>query len=225
MQIRKLLQKTVACIALSALLSSALSAAEHRGVVRFGGLPVPGATVVASKGDKAFTAITNDLGNYSFPDLEAGPWSFQIEMLGFTPLKQDVTVEPQASASEFELKMMAFAEIAANAPPPAPPSAKPAATTTAAAPESTPENKPAETKAETKKETAQRGRRGAQTPPPRSPKPTRSVVPTLTPRRNDPVRPPLRRRLQAKARPRRPPTIPSPVRARAISTRAPPTAC
>ncbi len=32
------------------------------------------------------------MGVYSFPDLAEGTWSFQVEMQGFAPIKQDVTV-------------------------------------------------------------------------------------------------------------------------------------
>ena len=36
-----------------------LAAAEHRGQVKFGGLPLPGATVTAAQGEKSFTAVTD----------------------------------------------------------------------------------------------------------------------------------------------------------------------
>src|SRR5690349_2162926 len=39
-----------------------LAASEHHGQVQFGGLPVPGATVTATQGDKQFTAITDSQG-------------------------------------------------------------------------------------------------------------------------------------------------------------------
>ena len=40
----------------------ALAGAEHHGVVTFGGLPVPGATVTASQGEKRLTAVTDPQG-------------------------------------------------------------------------------------------------------------------------------------------------------------------
>src|ERR1700730_13757091 len=69
-----------------------LTAAEQHGRILFAGLPVPGATVTVSQGDRKVVAITDEMGGYSFPDLAEGTWSFQVEMQGFTPVKQDVTV-------------------------------------------------------------------------------------------------------------------------------------
>ncbi len=97
-----------------------LTAAEEHGKVQFGGLPVPGATVTASQGDKKVVAVTDEMGGYSFPDLAEGTWSFQIEMQGFAPVKQDVTVAaaPAAPAppasQDFELKMLPIAEMNAQ---------------------------------------------------------------------------------------------------------------
>jgi trimeric autotransporter adhesin len=130
----------------------ALNAAEHHGQVSFGGVPVPGATVTATQGDKKLTAVTDMDGIYSFPDLADGTWSMQVEMSGFAPSKQDVAA---SAVPMWELKMMGLAEL--NAPvqapalraevkpantatptplkptPPKPGAAKPAATQTAAA--------------------------------------------------------------------------------------------
>jgi len=50
-------------------------ASEHHGQVTFGGVPVPGAVITATQGDKKMTAITNDVGVYVFPDLPDGTWS------------------------------------------------------------------------------------------------------------------------------------------------------
>src|SRR5580658_7083551 len=73
-----------------------LMASEQRGEVTFGGLPVPGATVTATQGEKKFTAVTDPKGAYSFPDLTDGVWAIQVEMLGFSSLKSEVTVAPAA---------------------------------------------------------------------------------------------------------------------------------
>jgi uncharacterized GH25 family protein len=55
-----------------------LAAAGHHGEVKFGGLPVPGATVTATKGDQRFVAVTDQQGAYSFPDLADGVWTIQV---------------------------------------------------------------------------------------------------------------------------------------------------
>jgi trimeric autotransporter adhesin len=99
----------------------ALNAAEHKGKVQFGGLPVPGATVTATQGDRTLVAITDMQGNYSFPDLPDGVWNFQIEMQAFAPVKQEVTIAAGAGAPEWDLKLLSFDEIKATAAPPPPP--------------------------------------------------------------------------------------------------------
>src|ERR1017187_4846194 len=82
-----------------------LAAAEHHGQVKFGGLPVPGATVTATQGDKKLVAVTDPRGVYSFPDLADGVWTIQVEMLCFATLKQEVGVAPSAPRPEWELKL------------------------------------------------------------------------------------------------------------------------
>ena len=76
-----------------------LVASEQHGQVTFSGLPVPGATVTATQGDKKITAVTDPQGAYSFPDLADGVWTMQVEMLGFSTLKGDVTIGPESKPS------------------------------------------------------------------------------------------------------------------------------
>lgn len=127
------------------LCAFSLSASEQRGEVTFGGLPVPGATVTASQGDKKFTAITDQQGNYSFPDLTDGQWTIEVDMLCFAPLKQDVTVAPGAQPAKFELKLLpldqvkaATSNFATAATPPPPEAPKPSTPQKPAAAQNTP---------------------------------------------------------------------------------------
>src|ERR1017187_9451794 len=94
-------------------------ASEYHGQVTFGGLPVPGSTVTvtATQGSKTAVAITNDQGVYSFPDLADGTWTINIQMTGFAPVKQEVTVAPNAPAGTFELKLMSLDQIRAEVKP------------------------------------------------------------------------------------------------------------
>ncbi|MBV8841392.1 MAG: TonB-dependent receptor [Bryobacterales bacterium] len=98
-----------------------LSAAERHGQVKFGGLPVPGATVTATQGDKKIVAVSDADGNYSFSDLADGAWTIQVEMLGFAPVKQEVNIAADAAIPDAELRMLPLneihAEVAAAAPP------------------------------------------------------------------------------------------------------------
>jgi hypothetical protein len=115
------------------LASFSLLASEHRGVVKFGGLPMPGATVTATQGDRRLTAVTDEQGAYSFASLTDGTWSIQVEMLCFEPIRLEVAVAPNAPDAEWDLKMVPFERIQASAPPPPPTPVAPAAASVAAA--------------------------------------------------------------------------------------------
>ncbi len=112
-----------------------LAASEHHGTVTFGGLPLPGATVTATQGDKSFTAVTDPSGAYTFPDLADGVWSIKVEMQTFSPITNDVAVAPDAPSPKWELKLLTLAEMKATIAPPTPaaPAASTATTGTAAA--------------------------------------------------------------------------------------------
>ncbi len=137
MTVLKRIPNYLRCGILACLAVFGLAAAEHHGQVRFGGLPVPGATVTATQGDKKLVAVTDQNGIYSFPDIAEGVWSVQVEMLCFATIKQDVGVAPDAPSPVWELKLLPFDEIKASAPPPPAPTvstaAAPGATTTAPA--------------------------------------------------------------------------------------------
>ena len=96
--------------------------AEHHGQVIFAGVPVPGATVTATQGEKKFVVITDSQGAYSFPELGEGPFSVEVEMLGFSTLKQEVNTP----TAELELKMLPIEEIHAEIVHETPPEAAPA---------------------------------------------------------------------------------------------------
>jgi hypothetical protein len=85
--------------------ASVLAAAEHRGQVRFGEVPVPGASVQAKQGDKTFQAVTDPGGKYVLPDLTNGTWTIQVETPGFETIRQDVAVSQESAATQWDLKM------------------------------------------------------------------------------------------------------------------------
>jgi trimeric autotransporter adhesin len=111
-----------------------LTASEYHGVVQFGGLPVPGATVTATQGDQKSAAVTDRQGAFSFPDLRDGAWTIDIGMPGFAPIHQDVNVIPAGQASEWELKILPFTEIMKDVPSPAAPVPEQAAASTPTTP-------------------------------------------------------------------------------------------
>ena len=112
--IRRLLQ-------LAALLASPLAAhaAEHHGTVTFNNLPIPGVTVTATNGagtqSTTITAITDQQGLYTFPDLPPGTWTLTLQMQLFAPQTQQITVGAETPADHWELKLLPLPEIMAQA--------------------------------------------------------------------------------------------------------------
>ena len=118
--VRKHILNSLFYCSLASVACTLLPASEHHGIVRFAGLPVPGATITATMGDKKLVAVTDPQGIYTFADLPDGVWNLQVEMLCFTPLKNEVAIAPNSPSPEWELKLLPFDEIKASAPPPAP---------------------------------------------------------------------------------------------------------
>jgi hypothetical protein len=118
----------IACLAVFGL-----AASEHHGLVKFGSVPVPGATVTATKGDKRVVAVTDETGAYIFPDLEDGIWKIQVDMLCFSPATKEIGVSPDAPGAEWELKLQSMDEIKPSLQAAPSPGTAPAATSTPAA--------------------------------------------------------------------------------------------
>jgi hypothetical protein len=81
-----------------------LLAAEHHGIVKSAGLPVPGATVTALQGDKKIVTTTDEQGAYSFPNLEDGTWTIEVDMPGFTKLSRSVNIAA-SEIPQFDLRL------------------------------------------------------------------------------------------------------------------------
>ena len=97
--------------------SSLAAASEHHGQVTFGDLPVPGATVTATQGSTQLVTTTDQQGLYSFPDLKDGKWTIEVEMTGFSTIKQDVAIGPNSAAAKWELKLLPLDQIKAQIKP------------------------------------------------------------------------------------------------------------
>ena len=96
------------CLILVLLAAGILIAGEHRGVVKLGTLPVPGATVTARQGDKTVTVLTDLQGAYVFPDLADGTWTIKVEMRGFAPVEREVQ---SPGTAEWNLAILPLAKI------------------------------------------------------------------------------------------------------------------
>jgi len=104
------------------LASAALAAASpYRGVVTFGGLPLPGATVKATQGGTTQSAVSDQNGAYQFDELADGAWTIDIEMQCFEKIETQVTVAPNMPAGAWEMKLLPvdklMAESQAGKPP------------------------------------------------------------------------------------------------------------
>src|ERR1700735_891304 len=110
------------------------AASEYHGQVTFAGLPVPGATIVATQGSAVLKVITGPDGAYSFADLADGHWEIDVEMQLFAPLHAEVDVSPSAAPGKWELKLLPLDELKASATP-AHPAEPPSAPTPAKKPD------------------------------------------------------------------------------------------
>jgi hypothetical protein len=139
---------------------SSLLAYEHHGVVKSGGIPVPGATVTVTQGEKKLATTTDDQGLYSFPNLGEGVWVLQIQILGFATLTREIGIAPDAPVPVWDLQLLSLtalqqalapvpaAPAPAGAPPtPANPATSPAASATASTATTPAANTPGQNKA------------------------------------------------------------------------------
>jgi len=89
--------------------AQALFAAEHRGSVTSNGLPIPGATVTATQGERKLVTTTDERGRYAL-DLAPGQWTLSVSIFGFAPQRRELN-ETGVQGPELEWKL----EL--NAPP------------------------------------------------------------------------------------------------------------
>lgn len=99
------------CMFAAIALPCIAAASEYRGQVTFGGLPLPGATVTVTQGTKKVTAVTDQGGLYTFPDLADGPGKIEIEMLCFSTVTADVTISPTTAPGKWELTLLPLDQI------------------------------------------------------------------------------------------------------------------
>jgi trimeric autotransporter adhesin len=86
-------------------------AAGHKGVITFGGLPVPGVSVTATQAERRLSTITDPQGEYSFADLAAGSWTVQVEMQLFISQRREIAVSESAAPALWELNPIPAGEI------------------------------------------------------------------------------------------------------------------
>ncbi len=109
--------KRVAGVAVLLAASGAAWASEYHGFVTVGGVPVPGATVTVIQNGKKYVTVTDTQGFYSIPELADGAATVDVQMTGFAPLKQDVTVSADGAIAKLELKLLSLDEMRAAMKP------------------------------------------------------------------------------------------------------------
>jgi hypothetical protein len=136
----------VACVLVAALVAGGhhvFAAPGHSGQVTFGGLPVPGASVTASSGERRVVTVTDEQGVFTLADVGDGTWTIRVEMLTFAPLEREVTIAADAQPSTWELTLKSFDETTRGLPPrPAAPTQPTANQQVARSPSSAPPSAP-----------------------------------------------------------------------------------
>src|SRR5580692_8406190 len=105
----------VFCIALALCAAVRAAGSPYRGVVTFGGLPLPGATIKATEGTKTVTAVSDQQGTYQFDDLTDGKWTIEIEMQCFETIHAEITITPNMPTASWEMKLVPQGQMLAQA--------------------------------------------------------------------------------------------------------------
>ena len=112
--VRRFAKILLFCILASLCGSCVAAASEYHGQVTFGGLPVPGATITATQGEKKVSTVSDQGGLYDFPDLADGPWKIEIEMQCFSTIQAEVTVGANMAAGKWELTLLPLDQLMAR---------------------------------------------------------------------------------------------------------------
>ena len=106
----------VRCATLLCLLlgGQAVWASDQYGQVTFSNLPVPGATVTATREGATRVTVTDPQGVFHFADIADGSWTLQVEMLGFSPVTRALVVSAGAAPVVVALSALPFADVVAN---------------------------------------------------------------------------------------------------------------
>jgi trimeric autotransporter adhesin len=92
-----------------------LAGTKQSGSVRAADQFLPGAAVTAIQGDTKVTTFTDESGRYTL-DLVPGVWDIQVQVFGFTPAHEQLTVGSTPSFKDWTVEMPRIA----GAPPPRP---------------------------------------------------------------------------------------------------------
>lgn len=116
------LKRTLLTVLLCLCITPFAHASKYYGQVTFGGLPVPGVSVTATRDGKTISATSDEGGVFHFDDLTGGQWKIEVKMQCFETIDADVTIAPVMPAAKWELKLLPADQLQAlaKAPPPIP---------------------------------------------------------------------------------------------------------
>jgi trimeric autotransporter adhesin len=85
--------------------TTAPTGVAYTGTVKFGGQPLPGATVTATAGDKRIVTTTDESGAYEIEGLAPGTYTVEVQMFGFQAAHKQVQVGAGAQPTEWSLDL------------------------------------------------------------------------------------------------------------------------
>ena len=99
-----------------------VAATDYSGRVTLAGVPIPGATVTATRDGDTVATITDQEGAYKLAGLADGVWRVTVAMIGFETLAFDITIPPptQGDPPASELTLLPLEKIVASVPAPRP---------------------------------------------------------------------------------------------------------
>jgi hypothetical protein len=89
-----------------------LSAGQLSGTVSAADQAVPGATVVATRGDDKVSTTTDESGQYSLEDLATGVWLVEVQMFGFASQSRSLLLESGPANADWILGLRSIVEAA-----------------------------------------------------------------------------------------------------------------
>ena len=85
--------------------TTAQTSVTSTGIVRFGGQPLPGATVIATQGDRRAVTTTDESGTYELPDLAPGTYTVEVQMFGFQTARKQIQIGPGLQPADWSLEL------------------------------------------------------------------------------------------------------------------------
>ncbi len=75
------------------------------GVVKAEGLPIPGATIKATQGERVLLTVTDESGAFHIDKMSAGTWIVEADMFGFDHLRKEVQIGPTPAKIDLTMQL------------------------------------------------------------------------------------------------------------------------